>query len=92
MKRQRHSPEQIIRKLRTADQFLNQGQIEQQKLRSRIRELARGHVRWGRRLVYRRRRVRACQSIKSGCKGSGERKSFSARCRASAFGRRTGPG
>ena len=26
MKRQRHSPEQIIRKLRTADQFLNQGQ------------------------------------------------------------------
>jgi transposase-like protein len=26
MKRKRHSPEQIIRKLRTADQLLNQGQ------------------------------------------------------------------
>ena len=26
MKRQGHSPEQIIRKLRTVDQFLNQGQ------------------------------------------------------------------
>jgi hypothetical protein len=26
--------------------------IEEQKLRSRIRELARSHVRWGRRLVY----------------------------------------
>jgi hypothetical protein len=31
--------------------------IEEQKLRSRIRELARSHVRWGRRLVYRRLRV-----------------------------------
>ena len=26
MKRKRHSPEQVIRKLRTADQLLNQGQ------------------------------------------------------------------
>jgi transposase-like protein len=26
MKRKRHSPEQIIRKLRTAEQLLNQGQ------------------------------------------------------------------
>ena len=26
MKRKRHSPEQIIRKLRTAEQILNQGQ------------------------------------------------------------------
>jgi hypothetical protein len=26
MKRKRHTPEQIIRKLRTADQLLNQGQ------------------------------------------------------------------
>jgi hypothetical protein len=26
MKRKRHNPEQIIRKLRTADQLLNQGQ------------------------------------------------------------------
>jgi hypothetical protein len=31
--------------------------IEEQKLRSRIRELARSHVRWGRRLVYRRLRM-----------------------------------
>ena len=31
--------------------------IEEQKLRSRILELARSHVRWGRRLVYRRLRV-----------------------------------
>ena len=31
--------------------------IEEQKLRSRIRELARRHVRWGRRLVYRRLRL-----------------------------------
>jgi putative transposase len=28
--------------------------IEEQKLRRRIRELAQRHVRWGRRLVYRR--------------------------------------
>ena len=28
--------------------------IDEQKLRRRIRELARRHVRWGRRLVYRR--------------------------------------
>ena len=31
--------------------------IEEQKLRRRIRELARRHVRWGRRLVYRRLRL-----------------------------------
>jgi transposase InsO family protein len=31
--------------------------IEEQKLRRRIRELARCHVRWGRRLVYRRLRL-----------------------------------
>ena len=31
--------------------------IEEQKLRSRIRELARSHVRWGRRLAYRRLRL-----------------------------------
>jgi hypothetical protein len=31
--------------------------IEEQKLRQRIRELARRHVRWGRRLVYRRLRL-----------------------------------
>ena len=31
--------------------------IEEQKLRSRMRELARSHVRWGRRLVYGRLRV-----------------------------------
>ncbi len=31
--------------------------IEEQKLRSQIRELARRHVRWGRRLVYRRLRL-----------------------------------
>jgi putative transposase len=31
--------------------------IEEQKLRHRIRELARRHVRWGRRLVYRRLRL-----------------------------------
>jgi putative transposase len=31
--------------------------IEEQKLRRRIRELARRHVRWGRRLVYRRLRI-----------------------------------
>ena len=30
--------------------------IEEQKLRRRIRELARRHARWGRRLVYRRLR------------------------------------
>ena len=33
--------------------------IEEQKLRSRIRELARRHVRWGRRLDYRRLRLDA---------------------------------
>ena len=27
MKRKRHNPEQIIRKLRTAEQLLNQGQV-----------------------------------------------------------------
>ena len=32
--------------------------IEEQKLRSRIRELARSHVRWGRRLAYRRLRLK----------------------------------
>ena len=32
-------------------------EIEEQKLRQRIRELARRHVRWGRRLVYRRLRI-----------------------------------
>ena len=31
--------------------------IDEQKLRRRIRELARRHVRWGRRLVYRRLRL-----------------------------------
>ena len=31
--------------------------IEEQKLKRRIRELARRHVRWGRRLVYRRLRM-----------------------------------
>ena len=31
--------------------------IEEQKLRRRVRELARRHVRWGRRLVYRRLRL-----------------------------------
>ncbi len=31
--------------------------IEEQKLRRRIRELAKRHVRWGRRLVYRRLRL-----------------------------------
>ncbi len=31
--------------------------IEEQKLRRRLRELARRHVRWGRRLVYRRLRL-----------------------------------
>jgi len=31
--------------------------IEEQKLRRRIRELARRHVRWGRRLVYRKLRL-----------------------------------
>ena len=31
--------------------------IEEQKLKRRIRELARRHVRWGRRLVYRRLRL-----------------------------------
>jgi hypothetical protein len=31
--------------------------IEEQKLRSRIRMLARSHVRWGRRLAYRRLRL-----------------------------------
>ena len=31
MKRKRHSPEQAIRKLRTADQLLNQGQKGQQR-------------------------------------------------------------
>jgi putative transposase len=31
--------------------------IEEKKLRRRIRELARRHVRWGRRLVYRRLRL-----------------------------------
>ena len=31
--------------------------IEEQKLRRRIRELARRYVRWGRRLVYRRLRL-----------------------------------
>jgi hypothetical protein len=31
--------------------------IEEQKLSRRIRELARRHVRWGRRLVYRRLRL-----------------------------------
>jgi hypothetical protein len=31
--------------------------IEEQKLRRRIRELARRHVCWGRRLVYRRLRL-----------------------------------
>lgn len=31
--------------------------IEEQKLRRRIRELARRHVRWGRRLVYLRLRL-----------------------------------
>jgi transposase InsO family protein len=31
--------------------------IEEQKLRRRILELARRHVRWGRRLVYRRLRL-----------------------------------
>jgi hypothetical protein len=31
--------------------------IEDQKLMRRIRELARRHVRWGRRLVYRRLRL-----------------------------------
>ena len=28
MKRKRHTPEQIIRKLRTAEQLLNQGQTQ----------------------------------------------------------------
>jgi class 3 adenylate cyclase len=32
-------------------------EIEEQKLRQRIRELARRHIRWGRRLVYRRLRI-----------------------------------
>ena len=31
--------------------------IEEHKLRQRIRELARRHIRWGRRLVYRRLRI-----------------------------------
>jgi hypothetical protein len=31
--------------------------IEEQKLRGRIRELARRHIRWGRRLVYPRLRL-----------------------------------
>ena len=31
--------------------------IEEHKLRERIRELARLHIRWGRRLVYRRLRI-----------------------------------
>jgi hypothetical protein len=31
--------------------------IEEHNLRERIRELARRHIRWGRRLVYRRLRI-----------------------------------
>jgi hypothetical protein len=72
MKRKRQNPEQIIRKLRAAEQLLNEGQsvadvcralevstpiYHRWQLRRRIRELARRHVRWGRRLVYRRLRL-----------------------------------
>ena len=37
--------------------------IEEQKLRPLIRELARRHVRWGRRLVYRRLRLKGWSVI-----------------------------
>jgi len=66
--------------------------IEKQKLRSRIRELARSHVRWGRWLVYRRLRVEGWE-VNHKCNGSGVRKGCSAPCRASgnAHGHRTAP-
>ena len=38
--------------------------IDEQKLRRRIRELARRHVRWGRRLVYRRLRKSGIQFVR----------------------------
>jgi putative transposase len=37
MKRKRHNPEQIIRKLRTAKQLLNQGQGVRRRLDRRAR-------------------------------------------------------
>jgi hypothetical protein len=57
--------------------------IEEQKLRSRIRELARSHVRWGRRLVYRRLRLEGWTVNHKRCNGSGVRKGSSAPCRTS---------
>jgi hypothetical protein len=50
--------------------------IEEHKLRQRIRELARRHHRWGRRLVIGVCESRVGASTTSGCKGSGAKRGY----------------
>jgi hypothetical protein len=58
--------------------------IEEEKRRRRIRELARRHVHWVRRLLYRRLRLAGWSIITSGCNGSGGRSGWSGPCRIRA--------
>ena len=69
--------------------------IEQEKLRRRILQLARRHVRWGRRLVYHRLRIEGWSvNHKRVQRGSGGKRASSARSHAarSAHDRQTAPG
>jgi transposase InsO family protein len=67
--------------------------IEEQKLRNRIRELAQSHLRWGRRLVYRRLRVEGWEVNHKRVQRIWREEELQRPCRASgnALGHRTAP-